>query len=126
MEEKAGKKILIVEDDQALVVALTALFKSQGYLVVAAYDGTYGTAYARKETPDIIILDLGLPAGGGFFVLENLKASKDTLSIPILVLTAHTEKTLEEKAYKMGVVDFVRKPFDPQMLLDKIKEILSH
>ena len=125
MDEKSAKKILIVEDDEGLVAALSTLFKAQGYAVRVAYDGTIGTTYAINEHPDLIVLDLGLPAGGGFFVLENLKTTKDAQTIPVLILTAHTEKASEEKALRMGAAAFIRKPFDPQLLVDKVKEIVN-
>lgn len=125
MEEKSSKKILIIEDEKELVLSLTTLLKSKGYITVVAYDGLYGVSLAHKKNPDLIILDLGLPAGGGFFVLENLKKSVDTDNIPVLVLTARQEEEWEEKAYQMGVVAYIRKPFEPQGLLDRIKEILD-
>lgn len=125
MTEEKAKKILIIEDEQELVLSLVTLFKSQGYLTLAAYDGLYGISLAHKGDVDLIILDLGLPAGGGLYVLENLKKSVQTNLIPVLVLTARQEKELEEKAYQMGVEAYLHKPFDPKELLDKIKEILK-
>lgn len=125
MEEKKLKKILIVEDEQELISSLTTLFKSQGYLPLVAYDGLYGISLAHKEDVDLIILDLGLPGGGGLYVLENLKKSVETNCIPVLVLTAKQEKELKEKAYRLGVEAYLHKPFDPKELLDKIKEILE-
>jgi DNA-binding response OmpR family regulator len=125
MENKAVKKILMIEDDEGLVSAVKTLLESCGYRFLAAYDGTIGTSYAASAHPDAILLDLGLPAGGGFFVLENLRASAETSNIPVVVITAHTEKELEEKARRMGVAAFIRKPFDPPMLVEKIKEIIG-
>jgi DNA-binding response OmpR family regulator len=125
MEEKKPKKILIIEDEQELISSLATLLKSQGYLTAGAYDSLYGISLAHKGDVDLIILDLGLPAGGGLYVLENLKKSVQTNLIPVLVLTARQEKELEEKAYQMGVEAYLRKPFDPKELLDKIKEILE-
>lgn len=126
MEEKGAKKILIIEDEEGLLLGLATLLKSQRYLTMAAYDSLYGISLAHKEKPDLIILDLGLPAGGGFFVLENLKKSIETNDIPVLILTAKIEKELEEKAYSMGVVAYFHKPFEPEELLRRIKEILEN
>ena len=125
MQEKIAKKILIIEDENALVFGLATLLKSLGYSVIAANDSLFGVALAHKEKPDLIILDLGLPAGGGFYVLENLKKSTLTFNIPILVLTAQQGEDLEERARKMGAVAFFHKPFDPKSLQSKIKEILD-
>jgi DNA-binding response OmpR family regulator len=125
MQEKMAKKILIVEDENELVFGLTTLLKSLGYLVIAANDSLFGVALAHKEKPDLIILDLGLPAGGGFYVLENLKKSTSTFDIPILILTAQQQMGLEEKVKQMGAAAFFNKPFDPKLLQTKIKEILD-
>ena len=65
----SGKKILIIDDDQPLLLGLSARLKANGYGVVSAMDGISAIAVARKEAPDLIILDLGLPAGDGFLVL---------------------------------------------------------
>jgi len=119
------KKILIVEDEKELSIALSTFLKSQGYSTIAAFDGLFAISMAHKEEPDLIILDLGLPAGGGFYVLDNLKNSIDTNIIPVLILTAKQEEGLEEKAKRMGVTAFFHKPFEPEQLLSHIKEVLS-
>jgi DNA-binding response OmpR family regulator len=126
MEEKiTKKKILIIEDEKELVLGLSTLLRSQGYLVVVAYDGVFGISLAHKEKPDLIILDLGLPAGGGLFVLENLKSSVETNEIPILVLTAQQGQELEEKVKRQGVVAYLHKPFDSEALLAHIKSAIG-
>lgn len=124
-EEKNAKKILIIDDEKALVSGLYTLLKSQGYLPIAAYDGVFGISLAHKENPDLIILDLGLPAGGGLYVLENLKNSIETHDIPVLVLTAQQGADLEEKAKLMGTEAYFHKPFDSQQLLSRIGDILN-
>jgi len=125
MENKTAKKILIVEDEKELLLGLSIFLKSQGYSIIAAYDGTFAISLAHKDKPDLIILDLGLPAGGGIFVLENLRNSVETNDIPVLILTAQEGADLEEKLKKMGAVACFHKPFDPPILLNKIKDILS-
>lgn len=125
MEENAPKKILIIEDEKELAFGLATLLKPQGYLIIAAYDSLFGISLAHKEKPDLIILDLGLPAGGGFYVLENLKGSVKTFDIPVLVLTAQQGVDLEERVKKAGAVAYFQKPFDPESLSGKIKEILG-
>ncbi len=126
MEEKnAKKKILIVEDEQELALSLNTLLKSQGYLTITANDSLYGISLAYKDKPDLIILDLGLPAGGGFYVLKSLKESTETNDIPVLIFTGRQEPELEDRAYQQGAVAFIRKPFESNALLDRIKEILN-
>ncbi len=113
-----------VEDEKELLLGLSTLLKSQGYSIIAAYDGTCAVSLAHKDKPDLVILDLGLPAGGGFFVLENLKSSAETKDIPVLILTAQEGSDLEEKLKKMGAAAYFHKPFDPPELLNQIKNIL--
>ena len=125
MQEKIAKKILLIEDEEALVLGLATLLKSQGYLIIAASDSLFGISLAYKEKPDLIILDLGLPAGGGIYVLEKLKNSVKTIDIPVLVLTAQQEVGLEEKVKRMGAVAYFHKPFDPELLLSWIKDSLN-
>ena len=124
MENKDPKKILIIEDDQDLTLSLSTLFKSQGYLTIIAHDSLFGINLAHKEKIDLVILDLNLPAGGGFFVLENLKKSLHTKQIPVLILTANQEEGLQEKACKMGVAAYLNKPFEPEELLRQVKNLL--
>jgi len=126
MGEKTTKKILIIEDQQELMLGLATFLKSQGFLVSSAYDSVYGISLAHREKVDLIILDLGLPAGGGFYVLDNLKHSVDTNTVPVIILTAMQEKELEDKAYQMGASAFMRKPFEPKELTAKIKELLNN
>ena len=121
----ANKRILIIEDEKEMVTALATFLKPQGFEVIAAYDAMYGTKLARKETVDLIILDLALPAGGGLFVLKNIRESVSSCMVPIIVLTATSEKGLEEKAQELGVSAFVHKPFEPEVLLNQIKKLLG-
>lgn len=125
MEQGNPKKILIVEDESALASSLVTLLRSQGYQLFVAEDALYGVSLAHKEKVDLVILDLGLPGGGGFSVLGNLKKSVDTNCIPILILTGKKEKELEDRAFEMGATAYLHKPFDPEELVAKIKEILA-
>ncbi len=122
---KIAKKILIVEDERELSLGLSTLLKSQGYLIISASDALFGINLAHKEKPDLIILDLGLPAGGGFYVLENINNSIETNNIQIMVLTGQQGMELEEKARKMGAAAYLHKPFEPTELLSQVKEILD-
>jgi len=125
MGENKKKTILIIEDEEQLVASLQRLFRAQGYDVIAVTDAYGGISSARREQVDLIILDIGIPAGGGFFVLENIKVLIDTNPIPILVLTASTEPMVEEKAKKMGVSKYIHKPFDPESLIASVKELVG-
>jgi DNA-binding response OmpR family regulator len=119
------KKILIVDDERDIVQALTIRLKGAGYDVVSAFDGAQGVFVAHKETPDIILLDIRMPAGNGFSVLERLKRSSHTNNIPVIFLTGSPEKNAEEKALELGARFYIKKPYDSEELLDAIKRALE-
>jgi DNA-binding response OmpR family regulator len=81
------KKILIVDDERDIVKVLVIRLESSGYEVISAFDGAQGVFMAHKENPDLIILDIRMPAGDGFSVAERLKRSSHTWTIPIIFLT---------------------------------------
>src|SRR4030043_2258037 len=119
------KKILIVDDEKDIVRALMIRFQSAGYDVAAAFDGAQGIFMAHKEKPDLIVLDIRMPAGNGFSVAQRLKRSTHTFTIPVIFLTGSPEKNAEEKAMAMGARFYIKKPYDPEELLDAIKRALE-
>jgi len=119
------KRILIVDDERDIVKALTIRLRRAGYEVVTAFDGAQGIFMAHKEKPDLIILDIRMPAGNGFSVAEKLKESVNTLAIPVIFLTGSPEKNSEEKAMALGARFYVKKPYDPEELLDAIARALE-
>jgi CheY-like chemotaxis protein len=123
MEQK--KKILIVDDERDIIKALTIRLRGAGYEVVTAFDGAQGIFTAHKENPDLIILDIRMPAGNGFSVAEKLKESVNTLAIPVIFLTGSPEKNSEEKAMALGARFYVKKPYDPEELLDAVSRALK-
>ena len=118
-------KILVVDDDPDLVRALRLRLRANNYEIATAADGYAAIATAQKERPDLIVLDLGLPAGDGFVVLERLQNS-DTLSgIPVIVLSARDPQNNEERALKAGAAAFFQKPADNEELLNVIRVSLA-
>jgi two-component system KDP operon response regulator KdpE len=118
-------KILVVDDDPDLVRALRLRLRANHYDIATAADGYAAIATAQKERPDLIVLDLGLPAGDGFVVLERLQNS-DTLSgIPVIVLSARDPQNNEERALKAGAAAFFQKPADNEELLNVIRVSLA-
>ncbi len=94
--------------------------------MITASDGYSVIAAAQKEHPDVIILDLGLPAGDGFVVLERLQQSDSLSSIPVIVLTARDPQGNEQRALKAGAAAFFQKPVDNDELLNVIRVSLPH
>ena len=125
MGKTGKKKILIVDDERDIVKALTLRLGASGYLVVAAYDGTQGVFLAYKEKPDLILLDIRMPTGDGFSVAEKLKQSSRTNRIPIIFLTGSPEREAEEKAFALGARFYIKKPYDPEELLDAVRRAME-
>lgn len=119
------RKILIVDDERDIVKGLTIRLQGAGYEVVTAFDGAQAIFVAHKENPDLILLDIRMPAANGFSVAEKLKHSANTSSIPVIFLTGSPERNSEEKAISLGARFYVKKPYDPEELLDAIKRALA-
>ena len=121
----SAKKILIIDDDQYLLVGLTARLKAKGYVVVCAGDSISAISVARKEAPDLVILDLGLPAGEGFVVLERMRDLADLAAIPVIVLSARDPAHSKQRALDAGAVAFFQKPPDNHDFLTAIRQALG-
>jgi DNA-binding response OmpR family regulator len=119
------KTILIVDDDPDVRLGLHVRLKANLYDVVFAADGIAAISEARKRMPDLIILDLGLPAGDGFSVLERLKANLSLALIPVIVVSARDRNANRERALKAGARAFLQKPVDNARLLSLIRLALG-
>ncbi len=120
----SSKKILFVDDDKDLVKAMTIRLKASGYDVVTATDAISAVSKAQKEKPDLIILDIGLPAGSGFDVMERLKKLPGK-KIPVIILTAREPVVHKAMAFIEGAEDFFQKPVDNEDLLRSINRVLE-
>jgi two-component system KDP operon response regulator KdpE len=118
-------KILVVDDDSDLVRALRLRLRANDYDVTTASDGYAAIAMAQKEHPALIILDLGLPVGDGFVVLDRLQNSDALSGIPVIVLSARDPQSNEERALKAGATAFFQKPADNDELMNTIRVSLS-
>jgi DNA-binding response OmpR family regulator len=125
METSKPKTILIIDDDPQFVAALSTFLTGHGYRTLIAYDATVGIKHARKEAIDLITLDLGLPAGGGLFVLKNLRKMETCANLPVIISTANVSEGIEAEVIGLGASDFIAKPYDLEVLLEKIKAFLA-
>jgi DNA-binding response OmpR family regulator len=114
-----------VDDDPDVRLGLHVRLKANHYNVIFAADGMASIAQARKHLPDLIILDLGLPAGDGFSVLERLKANDSLSLIPVIVVSARDLNANMDRALKAGAKAFLQKPVDNAELLKVIRQALG-
>jgi DNA-binding response OmpR family regulator len=119
------KTILVVDDDPDVRLSLKVRLSIHHYNVIFAEDGVSSIAEVRKHMPDLIILDLGLPAGDGFAVLERLKANESFALIPVIVVSGRDRFANRERAIKAGARTFLQKPVDNDRLLSVIRQILG-
>jgi len=117
------KKILVVDDELDVAKVLKIRLKASGYNVVLADDSVQAFLMANKEKPDLIILDIMIPGGGGFVVAERLKQGAATHHIPIIFVTGISGG--EDRAYKIGASGYLMKPYQPEKLLETIHDALE-
>lgn len=119
---KNGIKILIIEDEKALVDALVYNLDREGYDVTVAHDGQDGLRKAQA-IPDIILLDIMLPGINGIEILRELRGNEKTKAVPVIVVSAKSEETDQVVGFSMGADDYVTKPFSVKILLQRIKAL---
>jgi DNA-binding response OmpR family regulator len=119
------KKILIIDDEKDFLRITAMQLKAKGYNTVAATDAVTAISVAQEEKPDLILLDIGLPAGNGFTVMERLACFDRTVLTPVIVVTGKDTSTFQEEALKAGAVVFLQKPIDIDELVAAIRNILG-
>jgi two-component system KDP operon response regulator KdpE len=120
-----NKKILIVDDDPDIREGMQVRLKYSGYDTCFAIDALSCVDAAHKEEPDLIILDLGLPEGDGFLVIEQLKRHPTFSMIPIVVVSARDARSNQERAIKAGATAYLQKPVDNAEFLVVIRKALG-
>jgi DNA-binding response OmpR family regulator len=120
-----AQKILVVDDEQDVVKILKVRLEAAGYAVIAAYDGQEGLDMAHNEKPDLIVLDLMLPKLNGYQVCRMLKFDSAYQAVPIIMLTARASEEDQKLSQEAGADAYMTKPFEPEQLLAKIRELLG-
>ncbi|MDD5448103.1 MAG: response regulator [Actinomycetota bacterium] len=123
--EKKSPLILVADDDRDLVFALSLRLRSMGYRVIEATDGEDAFQKTKEYKPDLVILDVRMPSGGGFSSLERMKHSLYTRTIPVIFLTAFEDEEMREEARLMGAKGFFRKPFDDEEFMSAIENLVG-
>jgi DNA-binding response OmpR family regulator len=120
-----NKKILVVDDDPDVLKSMHVRLKANNFDTYFAADAISCIAEARKIEPDLIILDLGLPAGDGFLVMERLKAVPSLASIPVIVVSARDLRGNQRRALQGGARAFLQKPVNNAEFLTVIRQTLA-
>ena len=118
-------KVLFIEDDKVVRENTAELLQLANYEVITACDGVEGLRKAEEEIPDLILLDVMMPQMDGYTVASKLGQSKETKSIPIIMFTARSSTDDVSRSSQLGAVDYIVKPFDQLVLLEKVKKHLS-
>ncbi len=118
------KRILICDDDPAILRVLQVNLEVEGYETLLAHHGEEALQVAMAERPDLIILDIMMPRLDGYQTCERLKADDSTKDIPVVFLSAKAQASDIEKGKAYGVEDYLTKPFDPDTLVETIERLL--
>ena len=119
-----SKRILLVDDDPEIIESLQIALEAKGYDVLVARDGNQGLAYAEREDPDLVILDMMMPKRSGFLVLEKLRQSRP-VPLRIIMITANEGSRHKAYAEMLGVDDYLRKPFPMNRLIESVERLLA-
>jgi DNA-binding response OmpR family regulator len=120
-----NKRILIVDDDPDVIHSMHVRLKANQYDTFYAADAISAMAEARRNEPDLVILDLGLPAGDGFVVMERFKAVSSLASIPVIVVSGRDHRSNRKRAVEAGARAFLQKPVNNAELLSVIRQVLG-
>lgn len=119
-------KILLVEDDRKLAMAMSIRLKASGFSYVVSGDAISAVSQAVREKPDLAIIDINLPGGDGFVVAERLLSLGETSHVPFVFITASKQEGLRERARSLGALGFLEKPFDAMKLINLLDEQVMH
>lgn len=119
------KKILIVEDSKNISLMVKMCLEKKGYEVISVNDGVEAIENTFKLHPDLILLDVVIPKMNGYLVAQTIKQDDDTRHIPIIMMTAKAQIEDINNAMKIGVEDYLVKPFSTEILMEKIKKYAS-
>lgn len=119
------KKILVIDDEKNILKSIVMYLEGHKYSVQAISNGLDGIKFAKEYMPDLILLDLVLPDIDGYMVCKTIKESLETENIPIVIMSAKSQQVDIDKAFDVGALDYIMKPFEPQKLLEKIQKYLK-
>ena len=120
------QKILVIEDEEALLAMISQKLIREGYDVISAQDGEEGFVKVTEEKPDLVLLDIVMPKVSGMEVLEKMHADKELAKIPVIIISNSGQPVEIEKAKALGVRDYlVKTEFNPQEVVEKVRRALE-
>ena len=122
---QSKKKILIIDDEVSLLQILASRLQFAGYDVYTAHNGTEGLKKAELVSPSLILLDIMMPDVDGYAVLLNLKKNRRTRGSHVVMITSNTDPEAIDRAINMGAVDYIVKPFNPAVLMEKVNRVVG-
>lgn len=124
-KEATGLRILVVEDDEDTRTVLRRLLEGEGYTVEEAADGRQGVEAAQRRCPDLILMDLHLPGVDGVEATRLIRELSELCPVPVVAVTAMDPQEYRQRAILAGCNDYVVKPPDPELLLEKVRALLE-
>lgn len=125
MGKERGKKCILAVDDAAFILSRITDALVGHYDVVAVNSGARALKYLNKNKPDLILLDIRMPLRDGFEILREIQTMEDRADIPVVMLTGMEDRRYVMESIKLGIRDYVLKPFDPNDLLARVRRILE-
>jgi DNA-binding response OmpR family regulator len=117
-------RVLIIDDDKWIAMSTTMVLEAEGFEVDSALSGRDGLEKARARPPGIVLLDIMMPGMDGWETLERLKADPACAALPVIVFTAREQREGRSRSRELGAVDYFRKPFRPEALVQTIRRHL--
>ncbi|MEP6733428.1 MAG: response regulator [bacterium] len=114
--------IIVADDDKVLSKMICGILNEAGHITMPVFDSMQTMMYVTKQPPDLVLLDINMPGGTGLGVLERLKRSTKTANVPVIIISGSPDKKLPEEVRKLGAVNFLAKPVDPDVLLKAVVE----
>ncbi|MCS6861329.1 MAG: response regulator [Abditibacteriales bacterium] len=120
-----GVKILVVDDEVTHLHLIATILRAEGFEVLTAEDGERALDIAKRNHPDLILLDIAMPLLDGWEVLRRLRDDHSTAATPVFIVTARAQKSDIEQGRRLGVEDYITKPFDPVDLVNRVRQRLG-
>ena len=120
-----GRLVLVADDDEDVLSLVTTVLERAGHEVIAARDGAEALALAQRRRPDLAVLDVAMPQLDGLEVLRRLRRSRETAEVPVVLLSARAQESDVVLGYETGASAYVRKPFSPRELSERVAGLLE-